>query len=62
MIFFPRDRYQQTLFILFLLFFIASCIAPPYVEFLLMQHAPDCRGGRVALGLHGPISFRHQPC
>ncbi|MDC0936998.1 DUF2238 domain-containing protein [Pirellulales bacterium] len=36
----PTDRYQKTLFLLFLVFFIGSCIAPPYAEFLLMQHVP----------------------
>jgi putative membrane protein len=36
----PQDRYQQTLFILFLLFFAASCVRPPYLQFLLMQHVP----------------------
>jgi putative membrane protein len=38
--FLPRDRFHQSLFLLFLAFFAASCIAPPYREFLLMQHAP----------------------
>src|SRR6266705_3411416 len=37
---FPRDRYQQALFLLFLAFFAASCIKPPYLQFLLMQHVP----------------------
>lgn len=36
----PRDRYQRALFLFFLLFFSASCIAPPYLDFLLMQHVP----------------------
>ncbi len=36
----PRDRYQQVLLLLFLVFFVGSCIAPPYREFLLMQHVP----------------------
>lgn len=36
----PRDRYQQVLLLLFLVFFVGSCIAPPYCEFLLMQHVP----------------------
>ena len=36
----PRDRYQQVLFLLYLLFLVASCINPPYRQFLLMQHAP----------------------
>lgn len=38
--FLPRDRYQQVLFVLFLVFFAASCVLPPYLEFLLMQHVP----------------------
>lgn len=37
---FPRDRYQQALLLLFLAFFAASCIKPPYLQFLLMQHVP----------------------
>ena len=36
----PRDRYQKTLFLLFVVFFFASCVEPPYLEFMLMQHAP----------------------
>jgi len=36
----PRDRFQQVLFLIFLAFFFASCINPPYREFLLMQHVP----------------------
>ena len=36
----PRDRYQRTLFQFFLLFFAGSCVAPPYLRFLLMQHVP----------------------
>ena len=36
----PRDRYQRVALLLFVAFFVASCIKPPYVEFLLMQHAP----------------------
>ncbi len=36
----PRDGYQKVLFLIFLGFFFASCIAPPYPQFLLMQHAP----------------------
>ena len=37
---FPRDRYQQALFLLFLAFFTGSCVKPPYLQFLLMQHVP----------------------
>jgi hypothetical protein len=36
----PSDRYQQTLFLLFLAFFAGSCVKPPYLQFLLMQHVP----------------------
>ena len=36
----PRDHYQKTLFLLFVVFFFASCVKPPYLRFLLMQHAP----------------------
>ncbi len=36
----PRDRYQRVLFAFFLLFFAGSCVAPPYLQFLLMQHVP----------------------
>ena len=36
----PADRYQQALFLFFALFFAASLYAPPYAEYMLMQHAP----------------------
>jgi putative membrane protein len=36
----PNDRYQRVIFLLFLVFFAASCIKPPYLQFLLMQHVP----------------------
>jgi putative membrane protein len=36
----PRDRCQRALFLLFLAFFAASCVNPPYLQFLLMQHVP----------------------
>jgi putative membrane protein len=36
----PRDRWQQGMFLLFLAFFAASCVEPPYLQFLLMQHVP----------------------
>jgi len=36
----PEDRYQARLFLLFLLFFAGSCISPPYLQYLLMQHVP----------------------
>ncbi len=36
----PKDRFQRIFFLLFLVVFTASCINPPYLQFLLMQHAP----------------------
>ena len=36
----PRDAYQRGMFLFFLAFFAGSCIAPPYLQFLLMQHLP----------------------
>ena len=36
----PRDRLQRSLFMFFMVFFAGSCIAPPYLQFLLMQHVP----------------------
>ena len=36
----PRDRYQRALFLFFLLFFAGSCVVPPYLQYLLMQHVP----------------------
>jgi putative membrane protein len=36
----PLDHYQKTLFFLFVVFFFASCIKPPYLQFLLMLHVP----------------------
>jgi len=36
----PRDDIQRTLFACFLLFFAGSCIAPPFLQFLMMQHVP----------------------
>ena len=38
--FLPRDPFQRACFAAFLVFFAASCIAPPFVNFLLMQHVP----------------------
>jgi putative membrane protein len=37
---FPRDRCQRALFLLFLAFFAGSCVKPPYLQFLLLQHVP----------------------
>ena len=34
---FPRDRFQQCLFLLFLALFAASCVKPPYLQFLGQQ-------------------------
>ncbi len=36
----PADRFQQTLFALFLIFFAATCINPPHLQFVMMQHVP----------------------
>jgi putative membrane protein len=36
----PRDRFQRAAFAFFVLFLFASCLAPPYPDYLLMQHAP----------------------
>jgi hypothetical protein len=36
----PHDPSHRVAYLLFLLTLIASCIAPPYPDFLLMQHAP----------------------
>ncbi len=36
----PRDRLQRSLLMFFMVFFAGSCIAPPYLQFLLMQHVP----------------------
>jgi putative membrane protein len=36
----PRDRFQQAYFLFFLAVFAASCVNPPYLQFLLMQHVP----------------------
>ncbi len=38
------DRFKQAVLFLLALCFIASCIAPPYPQFLLMQHAPTVLG------------------
>lgn len=35
-----HDRYKQLLLLLFCVFFVGSCIAPPYRDYLLMQHVP----------------------
>ncbi|MFN0052964.1 MAG: DUF2238 domain-containing protein, partial [Planctomycetales bacterium] len=52
--FFPTDRCQRVLFALFLAFFAASCIKPPFLQFLLMQHVPTI----LAVLLLGYVSHR----
>ena len=34
----PTDRYQRMLMVLSWLFLVATCIHPPHLEFMLMQH------------------------
>jgi putative membrane protein len=36
----PQDHFQRILFLLFICLLVASCVAPPYPDYLLMQHAP----------------------
>ena len=36
----PRDPFQKKLFALFLVFLAISCMNPPYLDFMLMQHVP----------------------
>ena len=36
----PRDPVQRWLFLAFVAFFILSCVRPPYLQFLLLQHVP----------------------
>ncbi len=50
----PSDSVQRHLFVGFLLFFVVSCIAPPYLQFLLMQHVPTL----MAAGLLAWLSNR----
>jgi len=40
----PRDRFQRVLLLLFLVFFAGSCMGPPYLDYLLMQHVPTVIG------------------
>jgi putative membrane protein len=40
MSFLPRDPFQRRLFAGFLCFFAVSCLNPPYLDFMLMQHVP----------------------
>lgn len=36
----PQDRFQRLLYYLLWLVLVISCIDPPWMDFLLMQHAP----------------------
>jgi putative membrane protein len=36
----PRDPFQKRLFAGFLVFLAISCMRPPYLDFMLMQHVP----------------------
>lgn len=36
----PDERFHRVSLLLFVAFFVVSCIDPPYVDFLLMQHVP----------------------
>lgn len=45
----PRDGWQLAMFLMFLAVFVASCIRPPYADFLLMQHVPTALAA-IALG------------
>ncbi|MEO2033856.1 MAG: DUF2238 domain-containing protein [Planctomycetaceae bacterium] len=36
----PRDVVQRVLFACFLFFFVGSCIKPPFLQFLMLQHVP----------------------
>jgi putative membrane protein len=36
----PRDPFQKKLFAGFLVFLAISCLKPPYLDFMLMQHVP----------------------
>lgn len=38
--FLPAPPLQRSVFTLFLVFFAISCINPPYLQFMLMQHVP----------------------
>jgi putative membrane protein len=42
-----QDRYKQAVLLAVLVAFVASCIAPPYPRFLLMQHVPTLLGAIV---------------
>jgi putative membrane protein len=52
--FLPRDPFQRGAFLFFLVFFFCSCLAPPYPDYLLMQHVPTV----VAALLLGYLSNR----
>lgn len=53
----PTDRYQRTLFLLFLAFFVASCINPPYLQFMLMQHSATLLAVALLVWLSPRIHF-----
>jgi len=36
----PRDRYQRALWFALGVLVVASCVRPPYADYLLLQHAP----------------------
>lgn len=53
----PRDSYQRVLFLFFLLFFGGSCITPPYLQYLLMQHVPTVLAGPTSCDAGGPAVY-----
>ncbi len=53
----PHDRFQRLLFFVLLAVFVGSCIAPPYREFLLMQHTPTVLGGLLLASLSNRIKI-----
>ena len=54
----PHDRVQRVLFLVLVAVFIGSCIAPPYREFLLMQHAPTVLGGLLLASLSNRFKIK----
>lgn len=53
----PRDRYQQCALLFFLIVFSASCVNPPYVRFLLMQHVPTVFAAALLVWLSTRLEF-----
>jgi len=47
----PRDRFQLCCCLLLAVVFVASCLNPPYLQFLLMQHVPTVLAGLLLLWL-----------